>query len=38
MVSRFENLQIQQEARGLANIVYKLTSSGLLAQDFGVRD
>ena len=38
MVSRFEDLQAWQEARKLVNMVYKLTGSGLLAKDFGVRD
>src|SRR5512139_3496743 len=37
-VSRFEDLQAWQEARKLVNMVYKLTGSGLLAKDFGVRD
>lgn len=38
MVSRFEDLQAWQEARKLVNMVCKLTGSGLLAKDFGVRD
>ena len=38
MVTRFEDLQAWQEARKLVNMVYKLTGSGLLAKDFGVRD
>ena len=38
MVSRFEDLQAWQEARKLVNLVYKLTSSGMLSKDYGVRD
>lgn len=38
MVSRFEDLQAWQEARKLVNLVYMLTSSGMLSKDYGVRD
>jgi four helix bundle protein len=37
-VSRFEDVQAWQEARKLVNMVYKLTRSGLLSKDSGVRD
>src|SRR5512141_775747 len=38
LVSRFEDLEAWKEARKLVNMVYRLTGSGLLAKDFGVRD
>jgi four helix bundle protein len=38
LVSRFEDLDAWKEARKLVNMVYRLTGSGLLAKDFGVRD
>ncbi len=38
LVSRFEDLVAWKEARKLVNMVYKLTSLGLLAKDFVVRD
>jgi len=38
LVSRFEDLEAWKDARKLVNMVYRLTGSGLLAKDFGVRD
>ena len=38
MITRFEDIQAWQEARKLVKMVYKLTNSGTLAKDFGLRD
>jgi four helix bundle protein len=38
MITRFEDIQAWQEARKLVKMIYKLTSSGTLAKDFGLRD
>lgn len=37
-VSRFEDLEIWQEAKELCRIVYKLTSNGPFSQDYKFRD
>jgi four helix bundle protein len=37
-VTRFEDIQGWQEARKLVKLIYKLTSSGIFAKDFGLRD
>jgi four helix bundle protein len=37
-VTRFEDIQRWQEARKLVKMIYKLTSSGIFAKDFGLRD
>jgi four helix bundle protein len=37
-VKRFEDLQAWQEVRILNRQVYQLTSSGVFAKDFGLRD
>jgi len=38
MITRFEDIQAWQEARKLVKMIYKLTNSGMLAKDFGLRD
>lgn len=38
MITRFEDIQAWQEARKLVKMIYKLTNSGTLAKDFGMRD
>ncbi|HEY2982472.1 MAG TPA: four helix bundle protein [Anaerolineales bacterium] len=38
LISKFEDIHAWQEARKLVNMVYKLSSSGNLARDFGLRD
>ena len=38
MISRFEEIQAWQEARQLVKMICKLTSSGTLAKDYGLRD
>jgi four helix bundle protein len=38
MITRFEDIQAWQEARKLVKMIYKLTGSGTLAKDFGLRD
>jgi four helix bundle protein len=38
MISRFEDIQAWQEARQLVKVVYKITSLGMFAKDFGLRD
>lgn len=38
MISRFEDIQAWQEARQLVKMVYKLTTMGTFAKDFGLRD
>jgi len=38
MITRFEEIQAWQEARKLVKMIYKLTNSGTLAKDFGLRD
>jgi four helix bundle protein len=38
MITRFEDIQAWQEARKLVKMIYKLTTSGLFAKDFGLRD
>lgn len=37
-VTRFEDLIAWQEARKLVSMIYKLTSDGLFAKDFGMKD
>jgi four helix bundle protein len=37
-ITRFEDLIAWQEARALVKTVYKLTTDGPLARDFGMRD
>lgn len=38
LITRFEEIQAWQEARKLVKMIYQLTSSGMLAKDFGLRD
>src|SRR5215211_5740762 len=38
LITRFEDIQAWQEARKLVKMIYKLTNSGTLAKDFGLRD
>jgi four helix bundle protein len=38
LITRFEDIQAWQEARKLVKIIYRLTSSGTFARDFGLRD
>jgi len=38
LITRFEDIQAWQEARKLVKMIYQLTSSGMLARDFGLRD
>ena len=38
MISRFEDIQAWQEARQLVKMIYKITSIGMFAKDFGLRD
>ncbi len=38
MITRFEDIQAWQEARKLVKMIYRLTGSGMLAKDFGLRD
>ena len=35
---RFEDLEVWQRAKELANLIYKLSSDGEFARDFGLRD
>ena len=35
---RFEDLEVWQRANELANLIYKLSSDGEFARDFGLRD
>ncbi|CAG0981085.1 hypothetical protein ANAEL_01750 [Anaerolineales bacterium] len=37
-VTKFEDLIAWQEARTLVKLVYKITSDGLFARDYGMRD
>jgi four helix bundle protein len=37
-ITKFEDLVAWQESRKLVKMVYQLTSEGLLAKDFGMRD
>ena len=37
-ITKFEDLIAWQEARTLVKMVYKLTSEGSFAKDFGMRD
>jgi four helix bundle protein len=37
-VERFEDLQVWQRAKALANLIYDFSSSGEFARDFGLRD
>ncbi len=37
-ITKFEDLIAWQEARALVKMVYKVTSEGALAKDFGMRD
>ena len=38
LITRFEDIQAWQEARKLVKMIYKLTSSGTLSKNFGLRD
>src|SRR5512139_760198 len=38
LITRFEDIQAWQESRKLVKMIYQLTSSGMLARDFGLRD
>ncbi|HET9913785.1 MAG TPA: four helix bundle protein, partial [Anaerolineales bacterium] len=38
LITRFEEIQAWQEARKLVRMIYQLTSSGMFAKDFGLRD
>jgi four helix bundle protein len=38
LITRFEDIQAWQEARKLVKMIYKLTGSGPLVKDFGLRD
>src|SRR5215208_48622 len=38
MISRFEDIEGWQEARKLVKMVYQLTTAGVFAKDFGLRD
>ena len=35
---RFEDLEVWQKAKELTNLIYRLSSSGWFARDFGLRD
>ena len=35
---RFEELEVWQKAKELTNLIYRVSSSGALARDFGLRD
>jgi four helix bundle protein len=35
---RFEDLEVWQRAKELTNLIYRLSSSGSFARDFGLRD
>ena len=35
---RFEDLEVWQKAKELTNLIYRLSSSGAFARDFGLRD
>lgn len=35
---RFEELEVWQKTKGLTNLVYKYSSDGVFARDFGLRD
>lgn len=35
---RFEDLEVWQKAKELTNLMYRLSSSGAFARDFGLRD
>lgn len=37
-VTRFEELEVWQHARELANLIYDLSDAGAFARDFGLRD
>ena len=37
-ITKFEDLIAWQEARKLVKMIYKMTSTGALAKDFGMRD
>jgi four helix bundle protein len=37
-VTRFEELDVWQRARELANLIYDLSEAGAFARDFGLRD
>jgi len=36
--TRFEDLEVWQKAKELTNLVYRFSSSGAFARDFGLRD
>ena len=35
---RFEDLEVWQKAKELTNLIYRISSSGTFARDFGLRD
>ena len=35
---RFEDLEVWQKAKELANLIYRLSSAGTFSRDFGLRD
>jgi four helix bundle protein len=37
-VNRFEDLEVWQRARVLANLIYNISASGSFAKDYGLRD
>jgi four helix bundle protein len=38
LIKRFEDIHAWQEARKLTRLIYRTSTSGLLARDFGLRD
>ena len=36
--NRFEELEVWQKAKELTNLIYRVSSSGALSRDFGLRD
>jgi four helix bundle protein len=38
MAKRFEDLEVWQRAKDLTNLIYKYSSDGAFARDFGLRD
>jgi four helix bundle protein len=38
LIERFENIQAWQAARELTQLIYRISASGALANDFGLRD
>lgn len=37
-ITRFEEIEVWQTARQLANLIYEMTDSGPFAKDFGLKD